>query len=1322
LSSSIDNGKNENDTEILDFLYRFPIDKTSGDSTYRQYAPLGVSNADWDNQVQNSEKASYGCFDSGQGCGGGNNEVNISGSMTQSTEETGNSFTGYQVKDWNLNHSLHGNTLLNADPDGTNAGTGAGYDDLIHDKSSVNDSSHAMFGGEAEYKELVLPEPFTYFGNTYSHIYINENGFVTFGNNSTKPYDNEGIDFLSDGSNRGAYPLSFFDKEKYFVGGSGGTQNLLDGTYIPEQWGKPGSSYDGNFDNSIFALLGGYNTEGYNHPTYAGEVSDFSIRTLWNASTKVYTIGWYNLGSGKTTNEAAEVNLEIQLNLKENSFRIIHGNFGDRFADLTNNSDARAWMLNYFTGISNDLSCQTERDISACEGKDYIQLIYFDPYEQDKDIDNWVNVRSFQDPNWGSNDDYPDAIDSMYNNYFSSPGTKRNGTNYCYTGNTGDGLSISCSSSYDSSTAKLDLDGRMYEFVPQGSGGTSKKVLLPSEIKQSFRSGLSTEFMWMHLDKDPSLIAYTPPENNATGFASGPNSRSGVNSGNLNAGSVVNHTSAKDEIIIAGEVYSEEKLTSFLEDKKKVVAFAPVPLLHTNKYELGQYQGQTDVRFRHVHTIMPNFVSTDFMESKDNGTDSNFDFHQLRDDDHCKNNFDCIIYNTDGSSSFNTQDGSSSTKTEAHIDGMYGYAAKVLDNEIHVASERFGNLADNVDHVPVGQSLWYQVFNPNGRGVGLFSQINWSCGNDGACGEDSPNKSGAPHNSQQSFFSVLIADVGDKSYFSDSSSSGYAALQTGPVIDGQHYWSYKRRDGRTTTTDGAYVGNQQSPQIAFGINPIACVSGPDNGCFFGDNQNLNSGVVGAPSTAIITTSDPCSGFGNELGMGCGQAAGIKNMELGVMYSMEENNSRDLYDQSYKTETFYQGIAQQKQYDGSNYVDAINLSGTNSWRSSVTTSADTWTGRFSGHWITDVEANQKSIPMYFRAPLTVSFDGTNDRVKVIANNINIHSDPDWNANNSIGDNNWFHSGGCNSDGVSWESNSCSLAHALTRNSGATLQFGDDDNQKNNLSFANSAYMNKKVFGAMLKNESKNINHSNSNTSFIGSNVDNAGAMVTWDTIDEKDRDTLMSCGQASCPDPEPSLEYMSWGIWSMAVNDGLEYMTGEQPSAVHMGTWYAGDLLDVSDWPVNRTAELAGMAMFNMWKSETIEGVTSNFAWTESSRADGSVIFDGSGNYNVNINVHDLGKHECSNGINCSSGSGTQLNNFSQSAMGTLNWQINGNQAQANFGKEYTAEVNNGVTTWKAARGSLYGSSSHVELGAELLYSKQDLNNYLQAIGTVVLSE
>jgi hypothetical protein len=596
-------------------------------------------------------------------------------------------------------------------------------------------------------------------------------------------------------------------------------------------------------------------------------------------------------------------------------------------------------------------------------------------------------------------------------------------------------------------------------------------------------------------------------------------------------------------------------------------------------------------------------------------------------------------------------------------------------------------------------------------------------------------------------FSVLIADAGDKSDFatSNTSTAGYAVSSTGTVIDGSHYWSYKRRDGRTTSTDGAYAGAEKSSQITFGINPIACVSGPDNGCFFGDNQGADSSTIGAPSTAIITTSDPCSSGQATSFTGCHieTSGSPKNMELGVMYSMAANDSATLADQKYKTETFYQGIAQQKQYDGSTqtYVDATNLAGSNSWRTGIinTQSANTWHGRFSGHWMTDVESTQKSMPMYFRAPLTATFDATNDRVKVIASDINIYADEDWNTNTSVGDNTWYHSGGCSHEAVSWSASSCSATESVIRfqgNTGATLQFGDDDNQKETANFANSAYINKKVFGAILKNESKNIHYSNSAASFESRNVDNAGAMVTWDTIDEKDKDWLSTCSNnagtncqySSSSTPEPSLEYMSWGIWAMATNDGLEYMAGEQPSAVHMGTWYAGDLLDASDWPVSRTANLAGMAMFSMWKSETVGGVTTNYNWTEGSRADGSVVFDGSGNYGVTINVHDLGRTNCDNGASsgnvCSSGAGNSATAFSQGAMGTITWTGHGSNGHPNFNSNMNmnATVQNGVSTYKDIKGSLYGTSSHIEVGAELLYSKQDANNYLQAIGTAILSE
>ena len=379
-----------------------------------------------------------------------------------------------------------------------------------------------------------------------------------------------------------------------------------------------------------------------------------------------------------------------------------------------------------------------------------------------------------------------------------------------------------------------------------------------------------------------------------------------------------------------------------------------------------------------------------------------------------------------------------------------------------------------------------------------------------------------------------------------------------------------------------------------------------------------------------------------------------------------------------------------------------------------------------------------MPQYFRSGLTASFDETNDRVKVTATNIYIHADPDWNESTNVGENTWYHSGpGCSFGAVSWSASSCvavlPTANGANGTSGYTLQFGDDDNQKDTTNFANSAYINKKVFGAMLKNESKNLNcGSLCNVNILRTNdVDNAGAMVTWDTIDEKDKDWMSPCNNNyshNCADPEPSLEYMTWGVWGFATNDGLEYMAGEQPSAVHMGTWYAGDLLDASDWPVSRTATLAGMAMFNMWKSQTVSGVTTNYAWTEGSRADGSVVFDGSGNYGVTINVHDLGRTTCGaggvSGYPCSSGAGSSASSFDNGQrMGTITWTATNTSGNPNFsGGDNAASVNNGVSTWKYMQGSLYGTASHVEAGAELIYSKQDANNYIQAIGTVILSE
>ena len=140
--------------------------------------------------------------------------------------------------------------------------------------------------------------------------------------------------------------------------------------------------------------------------------------------------------------------------------------------------------------------------------------------------------------------------------------------------------------------------------------------------------------------------------------------------------------------------------------------------------------------------------------------------------------------------------------------------------------------------------------------------MNWSCGSGGLarCNEDTSSRIYGPHKTQQSLFSVLISEVGDKVFFEESpdgtGQDRYTALNSGQVMQGEHFWSYKRRSGRTISSDGEFAISDDSPQLTFGVSPIACVSGKDNGCFFGDGQTYDSGIVGAPSAAIISTDDP----------------------------------------------------------------------------------------------------------------------------------------------------------------------------------------------------------------------------------------------------------------------------------------------------------------------------------------------------------------------------------------------------------------------------------------------------------------------------------
>ena len=133
-TNTVANGNNEADISILDFEYRFPIDKTSGDDTFRQYAPLSEADGQWDtansNNGENGVQPYYHCYNSGQDCGSETTGLTLSGNMEI---VSGGQFTGYKVIQSNAD--LNNNLFLNADIDGENPGNGipgaGGYNHMI---------------------------------------------------------------------------------------------------------------------------------------------------------------------------------------------------------------------------------------------------------------------------------------------------------------------------------------------------------------------------------------------------------------------------------------------------------------------------------------------------------------------------------------------------------------------------------------------------------------------------------------------------------------------------------------------------------------------------------------------------------------------------------------------------------------------------------------------------------------------------------------------------------------------------------------------------------------------------------------------------------------------------------------------------------------------------------------------------------------------------------------------------------------------------------------------------------------------------------------
>ena len=172
-------------------------------------------------------------------------------------------------------------------------------------------------------------------------------------------------------------------------------------------------------------------------------------------------------------------------------------------------------------------------------------------------------------------------------------------------------------------------------YTPDGNPSpASDEVYESSEVKSSAVAGSNNEFLWMNLDKAAVNIDYqTSAFSDAGGFA--------VNSPNYLDGSsgTATYVSAtynllEDQITLAGKPYTENDFKTLSEVKgasaKEVVAFAPIPIEYTAKFKNPNSQNDYATYF------LPQFITSGYMQSNQDGSDRLFDFDLLQENDYCQ--------------------------------------------------------------------------------------------------------------------------------------------------------------------------------------------------------------------------------------------------------------------------------------------------------------------------------------------------------------------------------------------------------------------------------------------------------------------------------------------------------------------------------------------------------------------------------------------------------------------------------------------------------------------------------------------------------------
>ncbi len=348
----------------------------------------------------------------------------------------------------------------------------------------------------------------------------------------------------------------------------------------------------------------------------------------------------------------------------------------------------------------------------------------------------------------------------------------------------------------------------------------------------------------------------------------------------------------EDQVTLAGEVYKDANFVSFTDSNKRVIAMVVIPL------ENFAASGSSNDYF------IPNFVPKTLWSYGDVGHDY------------------CL----------GVGNNASACNTNNAYDNYYDFSSIALDSSDMLDTSRFYG---TTNELPEGQSMWWQVLNPSGVGVGLWAQISFKDSYDGASGSTT-------RDDQQSLLNVVISNVD----YRKNDTTRYSAGDTGLGMDGYHYWSYQ----------GATNADNDGFGINYGTSPIECATSNDSGCFWGDSSNQ-------PGGAMITSSDPYKSG---------------NMTLGVNY----NSNND----TFSTGSFnISAVVQDVKPSSSSYADYASLS---NFRSSAyySSSATGYSGFFSGILEFDVSGTGNSQLASMRSSSTLTsftFDTTNDDVQVVA---------------------------------------------------------------------------------------------------------------------------------------------------------------------------------------------------------------------------------------------------------------------------------------------------------------------------------------------------